>query len=161
MDYAYPWADLVRDFKFRADTAWARSFARILRSAPWVDPAVDAADWILPMPLSAHRLRERGFNQSGLLAHALRPSQAGAVREDILVRVVDTAAQSSLPYRERQANVAHAFAVHPAHFNSLRGKKLLIVDDVMTTGASLHAAARTLAHAGAAEVAAVVFARTP
>lgn len=161
VDYTYPWANLVRDFKFHADTAWARSFARILRSAPWVDPAIDAADCVVPMPLSARRLRERGFNQSGLLARALIPNQTGSVREDILVRVVDTAAQSSLPHRERQANVAHAFAVHPAQFGALRGKKLLIVDDVMTTGASLHAAARALAHTGAAEVSAVVFARTP
>jgi len=161
VDYAYPWANLVRDFKFHADIAWARSFARIMRSAPWVDPAIDAADWIVPMPLSAQRLRERGFNQSSLLARALRPTQSGSVREDILVRMVDTAAQSSLPHRERQANVAKAFAVDPAQFGSLRGKKLLIVDDVMTTGASLHAAARALAHAGAADLAAVVFARTP
>ena len=162
VDYAYPWAQLVRDFKFHADIAWARSFARIMRSAPWVDPAIDAADWIVPMPLSAQRLRERGFNQSSLLARALDTQHAPAkVREDILVRIRDTVAQSSLPHRERQANVAQAFAVHPDRFGTARGKKVLLVDDVMTTGASLYAAARALAHAGAADVAAVVFARTP
>lgn len=162
VDYAYPWAHMVRDFKFHADMAWAHSFARILRSAPWVDPALDAADWIVPMPLSKGRLRERGFNQSSLLAHALDAPHAPAkVRDDVLVRIRDTAAQSSLPHSQRRANVAQAFAVHPDQFGAAQGKSVLLVDDVMTTGASLHAAARALAHAGVAEVSAVVFARTP
>ena len=161
VDYAYPWAGMVRSFKFHADTAWARSFARILRSTPWVDPVLDGAHWILPMPLSTLRLRERGFNQSGLLARALGANRPAAVREDILVRTRDTPAQSSLPHRARTANVAGAFAVHPDQHGDVRGHSLLLVDDVMTTGASLHAAARVLVHAGAAQVAAVVFARTP
>ena len=161
VDYDYPWANMVRDFKFHADIAWARSFARMMRSTPWVDPALEAADWIVPMPLSKQRLLERGFNQSALLASALETGAQRKVRHDVLVRIRDTAAQSKLPRRERHANVAQAFAVHPDWFAPLRGKKVVLVDDVMTTGASLHAAARALAQAGAAQTVALVFARTP
>jgi len=161
VDYDYPWANMVRDFKFHADIAWARSFARMMRSIPWVDPALEAADWIVPMPLSKQRLLERGFNQSAVLAAALEAGPGSKVRHDVLVRIRDTAAQSSLPRRERHANVAQAFAVHPDWFTALCGKKVVLVDDVMTTGASLQAAARALTQAGAGHIVALVFARTP
>ena len=113
------------------------------------------------MPLSKQRLLQRGFNQSALLAGALEAGPVRKVHHEILVRIRDTAAQSSLPRSERHANVAHAFAVHPDWFTALRGKKVVLVDDVMTTGASLHAAAQALAQAGAAQTVALVFARTP
>jgi ComF family protein len=161
VDYDYPWAQLVRAFKFHADIAWARSFARLMRSAPWVEPALEEADWIVPMPLSAQRLRERGFNQSLVLARALAREQPAKVQDGVILRIRDTLPQSSLPHPQRQANVAQAFVVHPDRFAALRGKKVLLLDDVMTTGASLHAAARALLHAGAQPVTALVFARTP
>ena len=161
VDYDYPWAQMVRDFKFHADIAWARSFARMMRSTPWVDPALETADWIVPMPLSRQRLLDRGFNQSDVLASALETGPHRKVRGDVLVRIRDTAAQSSLPRSERHVNVAKAFVVHPDRFDAVRGKKVVLVDDVMTTGASLHAAARALAQAGAAQTIALVFARTP
>jgi ComF family protein len=113
------------------------------------------------MPLSKQRLLERGFNQSAVLAGALETGASRKVHHGILVRIRDTAAQSSLPRSERQANVAQAFAVHPDWFTALRGKKVVLVDDVMTTGASLHTAAQALAQAGAAQTVALVFARTP
>ena len=161
VNYDYPWAQMVRDFKFHADIAWARSFARMMRSTPWVDPALEAADWIVPMPLSRQRLLERGFNQSDVLAAALVTGSQRTVRRDVLVRIRDTTPQSSLPRSERSANVANAFVVHPDRFHAVQGKKVVLVDDVMTTGASLHAAARALAQAGAAQTTALVFARTP
>jgi hypothetical protein len=102
VDYDYPWAQMVRDFKFHADIAWARSFARMMRSTPWVEPALDAADWIIPMPLSKQRLLERGFNQSAVLAGALETGASRKVHHGILVRIRDTAAQSNLPRSERQ-----------------------------------------------------------
>ncbi len=161
VNYDYPWAQMVRDFKFHADIAWARSFARMMRSTPWVDPALEAADWIVPMPLSRQRLLERGFNQSDVLAAALVTGSQRTVRRDVLVRIRDTTPQSSLPRSERSANVANAFVVHPGRFHAVQGKKVVLIDDVMTTGASLHAAARALAQAGAAQTTALVFARTP
>ena len=155
--YAYPWSDLITAFKFREATGWAGQFASLLRHLPWLEPTLEAADWVVPMPLSAQRLQERGFNQSLLLARALA---SGKTRSDLLLRVLDTPAQSSLPRSARMHSVRHAFAVEPLLRQQLAAKRVLLVDDVMTTGASLHACAQVLRQAGASHVAAVVLART-
>jgi len=131
--------------------------AVLMRSTPWVDPALDAADWVLPMPLSPERLRQRGFNQAFLIARELAPQ---LVNNTLLLRIQDTPAQSSLPRRERLANVEHAFAIEPLQRHRLNGKRIVLVDDVMTSGASINAAALTLKQAGAQHVTALVFART-
>ena len=136
---------------------WARSMASLMRSTPWVDPALDAADWVVPMPLSPERLRQRGFNQAYVLAQALAPT---LVRKDLLLRIRDTPAQSSLPRHERIGNVQQVFAIDPLQHLQLQGKRLVLVDDVMTSGASVNAAAHTLKQAGAQHVTALVFART-
>ena len=156
VSYGYPWAGLVQEFKFREQPAWARSMALLMRSAPWVEPALDAADWVLPMPLSTPRLQSRGFNQSWLLAQALSPAKA---RPQWLLRIRDTPAQSSLARKERLSNVANAFAIDPLRQRDLEGKKVLLVDDVMTSGASLQAAALPLRQAGVRQITALVFAR--
>jgi ComF family protein len=155
--YGFPWAKLVHDFKFHDKPAWARSMASLMRSTPWVDPALDAADWVVPMPLSPERLRQRGFNQAYLLARALAPTQ---VRKDLLLRIRHTPPQSSLPRHERMDNVQHAFAIEPLQHHLLQGKRIVLVDDVMTSGASVNAAAQTFKQAGAQHVTALVFART-
>ena len=155
--YAYPWSGLVAQFKFQAHTGWAGSFATLLRSAPWVEPALEAADLLIPMPLSSQRLRERGFNQTLLLARALAP---GKVAHGLLLRIRDTPPQRSLPRDERLRSVQDAYAVDPLKVAALRGKRVVLLDDVMTSGASLHAAARALREAGASHIAAMVLART-
>ena len=157
VDYAYPWSNLVAEFKFLQHPAWATSFARLMRATPWVEPTMDAAHVLIPMPLSRQRLQERGYNQAQLLACAL---DAPKVAHDTLLRTVDTPPQRTLPRSERLRSVRHAFAVEPVHTDRVRGQRILLVDDVMTSGASLHAAARTLRQAGATQVAAVVFCRT-
>ncbi len=154
--YAYPWSQLVLEFKFAQHPAWARSMALLMRSAPWVEPALEAADVLLPMPLSRLRLQERGFNQALLLARALAPDKTQA---QVLLRVRDTPAQSSLSRAARLTNVQHAFAVDPVRQTDIVGKRLVLVDDVMTSGASLAAAAACLRQAGAAHITALVFAR--
>jgi len=111
---------------------------------------------VLPMPLSRERLKERGFNQALLLARALAPTKT---RAQLLLRVQDTPAQSSLSRAQRLRNVQHAFAIDPLRQTSIREKRVVLVDDVMTSGATLAAAARSLRRAGAAHIAAVVFAR--
>lgn len=156
VSYGYPWDSLVQEFKFRAQPAWARSMALLMRSAPWVEPALDAAHYVLPMPLSAQRLQSRGFNQAWLLAHALSPTKA---RAQWLLRIRDTPPQSSLARKQRLGNVARAFAIDPLHQHDLEGKNVLLVDDVMTSGASLRAAALPLRQAGVRRITALVFAR--
>jgi len=156
VSYAYPWSQLVVAFKFGQHPGWAHSMALLMRSAPWVEPALDAADLLLPMPLSRQRLQERGFNQALLLAPALAPEKT---RSHTLLRVRDTPAQSSLSRAARLRNVRHAFAIEPRKKSEVEGKRLVLVDDVMTSGATLGAAAQCLRHAGAAHITALVFAR--
>ncbi len=155
--YAYPWSTLVQDFKFHAQPGLVRSFATLLRAAPWVEPALDEATLLLPMPLSTTRLKERGYNQALLLARALEPTKT---RADILLRIQDTPAQHTLKRAERLTVLNHAFAVEPLLAHSLRGQRVVLVDDVMTTGASLFTAARVLKAAGADKVTGLVLART-
>jgi ComF family protein len=154
--YAFPWSTMVIEFKFAQHPSWARSMAQLMRSAPWVEPALEAADLLLPMPLSRQRLQERGFNQALLLARALAP---GKTRAQVLLRIRDTPAQSSLSRAARLSNVQHAFAVDPLRTHEIDGKRLVLVDDVMTSGASLSAAAACLRQAGAAHITTLVFAR--
>jgi ComF family protein len=157
VSYEYPWSGLIGQFKFNGHAGWSRVFAVLMRSAPWVEPALDQADLVLPMPLSTQRLAERGFNQSLVLARALAP---GRVACGLLLKVRDTTAQAALNRRERLLNVKGAFAIEPLRAQQLRGRDVVLVDDVMTSGASLFTAAQVLRDAGARRVTALVLART-
>lgn len=157
LPYAYPWSTLVADFKFRQHPGWAASFAALLRAAPWVEPTLDAADLVLPMPLSKERLRERGYNQAHVLARAL---DAPKLADGVLLRVRDTPPQRTLPRSERLRAVQDAFAIDPLKAHRVKDRRVVLLDDVMTSGASLHAAARVVRAAGAAHITALVLART-
>ena len=158
VDYAYPWIDALGDFKFRSDPGWANMLATLLRSTPWVEPAIEAADQVLPIPLSAQRLSERGFNQAALLARHLAGAKADT---RTLLRLHATEAQSGLPRAQRLRNLQGAFAIEPARADGLRGQRVVLLDDVMTTGATVHAATLALREAGADHITVVVLARTP
>lgn len=155
--YAWPWSDCVTRFKFGGQPGWAPTLATLMRSTPWVEPALEQADRVLPMPLSSARLATRGFNQALLLARQLAPR---ATDTTLLLRTRHTPPQSELHRTERLRNVQGAFAVEPLRAASLRGQRVVLVDDVMTSGASLHAAAQALRQAGAVHITALVFART-
>lgn len=158
VDYAYPWVNAIAHFKFQADPGLGRHLADLLRHTPWVEPALETADRVIPMPLSAQRLRERGFNQAHELARHLAPSKTDA---HTLLRHEHKRHQVGQGRAERLANVSGSFWIHPEHLQALRGERVLVVDDVMTTGASLFEAARALRAAGAAHITGLVFARTP
>ena len=108
------------------------------------------------MPLSAARLRERGFNQALEIARLLPPHLARRIRIDLLTRPRDTRPQAELPVDQRARNVRNAFACD----QRLDGAHVAVVDDVMTTGATLDAAAAALKSAGAVAVSGWVVART-
>ena len=155
--YAWPWAGLIARLKFQQDIGLAGALAALLQRTPGVTEALAQADWLLPMPLAPARLAERGYNPALLLARRLPTARCLA---DSLRRVRDTPPQRGLTRAERQRNVRGAFAVNPAHGAALHGRRVLLLDDVMTTGASLHEAARTLRAAGVAHITALALART-
>jgi ComF family protein len=157
VSYGYPWSGLVARFKFQGEPGWAGSLAGLMRGVPQVEHELAAADIVLPMPLAATRLAERGFNQALQLARELAPAKTAS---SLLLRVRNTGTQAALDKAARQANVKGAFGIEPLRHAELRGKAVLLVDDVMTSGASLHAAAQAVREAGAARVSAVVLART-
>lgn len=138
-------------------TRAGRPFSTLLRSAPWVEPALEQADLVLPIPLAPARLRERGFNQAHELARRLAPRKVDAT---LLLRTRETTAQSGLTRAERLRNLRGAFALEPLRAAAVQGRRIVLVDDVMTSGASLFAAAQVLRTGGAAHITAVVLART-
>lgn len=113
-------------------------------------------DWIIPAPLSRKRLKERGYNQAGLLARKIAGELGAKVLSNALQKDKDTPQQSRLSRRERLLSLRGAFRVKdPA---SVAGKTILLVDDVTTTGATLAECVKTLKKAGAARVYCAVFA---
>lgn len=155
--YKWPWNELIAEFKFHPKPGWAGSLATLMWSATGTEDALAAADWVLPMPLSVQRLTERGFNQALLLARQLSPHKTDPY---LLLRTRHTAAQHTLPRAQRLSNLASAFAVDPLRAHDVRGKRVVLLDDVMTSGATFNAAAQALRQAGAAHICALSLART-
>ena len=163
--YAYPWSSLISRYKFDEQHGWAGFFAALMLKTPGTASALDeleAQDWVIALPLSAERLQTRGFNQAWELASALARQSKTRGRSDakLLLRVKHTRPQSQLRREARLANVKGAFQVDPLRASELAGRRVVLVDDVMTSGASLFAAAQALRDAGAAQITAVVLART-
>jgi ComF family protein len=115
-------------------------------------PALAAQSWhaLVPVPLHPTRQRQREFNQAERLARRLSQATRIPLNRRLLRRVAPTRTQALLSRRERLANVRAAFAIRPGH--RLEGQRLVLIDDVMTTGATTGACAAVLRAAGAAEV---------
>ncbi len=130
-------------------------------------PTTDGPSVLIPIALAPKRLRERGYNQSEMLARALARQWRIPVALDVLVRARETPTQTALTPETRLANVAGAFDVRRAAFDVLHGNAardtphvaFVLVDDVFTTGATLAEAARALEQAGASRIMGVTFAR--
>ena len=120
-------------------------------------PEIAPPDLIVPMPLHPNRLKARGFNQAAEIARHAAKALGLAWRSDALIRLHDTAPQAGLRREERWANLRGAFACP----EPLQGARILLIDDVLTTGASLSACAEVLRHAGASHIDVAVLARTP
>ncbi|WP_157263567.1 ComF family protein [Azohydromonas aeria] len=160
LDYAWPWSGVIGQLKFRDGLDLTAALSALLlqalqRAAP---PPVEL---LLPLPLGPQRLRERGYNQAWELARRVALALDLQADARLLLRLIDTPRQSGLAQAERQLNVRGAFGLAPGRASALRGRRVALIDDVMTTGATAAEAARTLLDAGAAAVQLWVLARTP
>lgn len=153
--YAAPVDRLLPRFKFHEDLAAGRLLAQLMTDALASLPRPEA---LVPVPLHVSRLRRRGYDQALELAKPLARALHVPLRDDLLRRIRATAAQSERDAAARQRNVRNAFAAVPG---VALPRHVVLVDDVMTTGATLHAAARALRRAGVERVDAWVCARVP
>ncbi len=163
-DYGFPWDRLIADFKFEGRAELAGMLAARLHAAwlqaPRPQAGTPAVSLVLPVPLSATRLSERGYNQAWELARRVAARAMLPARPDLLQRPWDTAHQADLNRAARQQNLRSAFMVDPRLRPVLAGQRVALVDDVMTTGATVREAAAVLLRAGAAAVDVWVIART-
>lgn len=155
--YAHPLDLLEARFKFRADLAAGRVLSSLLIEYA-TSEAPERPEWLIPIPLHASRLRERGYNQTLELLRPLAQALDAPIRADALVRVRATPPQTGFDAAARKRNLRGAFAVAP---NTALPAHVAIFDDVMTTGATLREAAQTLRRAGVARVDAWALARAP
>lgn len=159
VDFDAPWSALIARYKFAPEPGLARLFAGLMLRDERIRTLIASADIVIPLPLSAERLEERGFNQALELAKYL--VNQNKIDSYSLIRTRNTAPQRTLDREARQRNVANAFALQATSHMACKGKHILLIDDVTTTGSTLVAAAEPLYRAGAATVSAVVIAQTP
>lgn len=169
VDYAEPWRTWIAAWKFHHNPALAHAAAQQLLAQPldvWQQPF----DRVLPIPADPARLKQRGFDHTLLLARALQrhgvhlPLAAASLDAHSLQRLPSRQDAGQQAQRDRKARFSamrQALVLQTQAAASVQGQRLLLVDDVMTTGATLYSAAQLLRRAGAASVSAVVFARTP
>jgi len=151
--YAFPLDRLIQRLKYSGMLAAAPLLADLMLKSVEDTPRPDL---VIPMPLSKERLRERGFNQSLEIARPIAAALGVAIAPEACLRVAHGKPQSDLPWAERAANVRGAFVC----MQDLTGRSVAVVDDVLTTGATMNELARVLRLRGAAEITAWVAART-
>lgn len=156
LEYRFPADVLVQALKFRGELSIAGFFGRLLLKR--LDAAHTlAADCLTPVPLSSARLRERGFNQALEIARPLAREGDLRLEPELCRRTRDTVPQTDLPWKKRAQNLRGAFHCE----QPIEGMSVAVLDDVMTTGATLNEVAKALKAAGARRVVNWVVARTP
>jgi len=158
--YEWPLAGLITRFKFGGDLACGRVLSGLLAErvmAALADRRIARPDLLLPVPLHHHRLRERGFNQALEIARLLGQRCALPICQEVLQRHQITAAQSGLDAKARRRNVRGAFTAT----GRIDGLQIALIDDVVTTAATVTECARVLKQAGAAAVQVWALARAP
>ncbi len=162
-DYDFPLDQMVQRLKYASDLSLTELFSNALiarlvaqqKNTTWVTP-----DLIVIAPLSLARIRERGFNQSAEIAKRVARATQLPLELQVLDKILDGLPQAQMPWKERQKNVRGAYAVNKKHTDRLKDKRIAIIDDVMTTGATLNEIANVLRKSGAKHLQAWVIART-
>jgi len=149
--YSFPVDALIQALKYQGNLALAPILAEEL-----LPDAHEQLDYLIPVPLTTARLRERGFNQALEIAKLVSQKWGVSLLADACYRILDGPPQAGLPWKERAKNVRGAFVCQA----ELRGKKVALLDDVMTTGATLDELAKVVRKKGAIEISAWVVART-
>jgi len=159
--YSFPLDTLITRFKHSAQWPFGRLLGELLTQALQhrFDNDLDRPDRLIPVPLAAKRLRQRGFNQAAMLARWLSAGLEIPCDETLVVRTQDAPAQQELNAAARKRNLRDAFALAPGA--AIKGQHLALVDDVLTTGATAQALAQLLIKSGAARVDVYCLARTP
>jgi ComF family protein len=160
LDYRFPWDGLLQHFKYHQALELRESLLQRLDSA-LIAANVTEPDWLLPVPQCVERLRERGYNQAREMTRALARRRGLRFEPEMLLRLRHNPAQAGLQLDSHAANVRGVFAVEPLTAARLQGASVAVLDDVMTSGATLFELARVLLQAGAMSVQAWVIARTP
>lgn len=150
---------VVHALKYDGWEGAAHGMAREIARLGWPEDVVDERRAVVPVPLAASRARERGFNQSASIGRVLARAWGIPAWDDLLSRIRATPSQTRLTPGERLTNVAGAFRVDPAARERLRGAHVVLVDDVVTTAATLNACAAALVAGGARIVSYATFAR--
>jgi len=161
--YAAPWSTLIARLKFQGRSELGVPLGRLLADAvsqQWDARQLPLPDVVLPVPLSARRLTERGFNQSWLIAKACAARLGLPCAHHVLQRVQHTERLMNMSAEARTLALHHAFEVAPRHVAQVAGRHVALVDDVLTTGATLDAASLALRDAGARTVSVWVVAKT-
>lgn len=154
-------AQLVHALKYQGWTRVARPMGRRMARVALPPDVVAERAALVPLPLGTTRRRERGYNQADVLARVMAAAWRLPVWDDVLVRTRETRSQVRLTPSERAGNVSRAFAVPMHRRSSLRGQHVVLVDDVITTAATVNAAAEALLEGGARIISCVTFGRAP
>jgi ComF family protein len=149
--------EALHAFKFRGRRRLAEPLGDLLIAAVEGRLPLGLPDLLVPVPLHRRREHERGFNQALLLARRLGRAWDRPVRDDVLVRVVATPSQTALEAPQRRANVRGAFRLRRPEL--IAGRHVIVVDDILTTGATVSECARVLQGGGAATVGILAAAR--
>ncbi len=159
--YDFPVDSLIVRFKHNSKWPYGRLLAELLGQCllDRFNCGLERPDFLLPVPLSVQRLRQRGYNQAAMLCHWLSAQLSIPRCEHWLLRTRDTPAQQALGAKIRKRNLLQAFALAPG--TQVKGLHLALIDDVLTTGATAESLARLLLNAGARRVDVYCLARTP
>ncbi len=149
--------DAVHAFKYGGNLTLGERLGRLMADHDYPSFRIEDYELIVPVPLHPRRLRQRGFNQSVLLAREISRQRGIPLDFLVLRRIVDTESQAGLKKDERRSNMKSAFSVPDP--GRIRGRRILLVDDVHTTGSTLGECARTLLKGGAESVGALTLAR--
>jgi competence protein ComFC len=157
MLFVPPSDKIIHHFKYRRKTRLAHLLGRAMAGIITADHILSQSDFLAPVPLFWWKKIRRGYNQANILSR-IASTETGIRLEYLLKRIKNTKTQTRLSAEERRKNVSQAFALNS---DDIRGKKVLLIDDVLTTGATLRECAYVLKEHGASAVYSCVAAITP